>query len=146
MEMLIFWSNLSHGTINEIGLCLALTLSVLSLFCKIGHICKPNSSKWVNWDFHLEFMLTWARLAGFHKMTISFAKLALSKKLFNNKSNVHYNLYFPGNFLEMLGGAGQIIGHSHHNLHISMVILADFHKQQSYLYFRIWYTVSLCIF
>ncbi len=64
-------------------------------------------------------------------MTMSSAKLALTKTLFNDKSNVQHKLYFPGNFLEMLGGGGQIIGHSHYNLHRLMVILPDLHKQQS---------------
>ena len=65
-------------------------------------------------------------------MTIASAELVLSKKLFNEKSKVLYKLYFPGNFLEMLGGGGQIIGYSHYNFHLLMVILPDFHKQQSY--------------
>ena len=78
-------------------------------------------------------------------MLIASARIVLSKKLFNDKSNVHYKLLFPGNFLEMLGGGGQIIRHSHNNLHIFMVILPDFHKQQSYQYFHIWCTVSKCL-
>ncbi len=66
-------------------------------------------------------------------MTMSSAKLVCTKNLFNDKSNVHYKLYFPGNYMEMLGGGGQIIGHIYYNLHLLMVILPDFHEQQSYL-------------
>ncbi len=54
-----------------------LTLSALSLFHKIGHICRTKSSQWVTWNFHLESMLTWARLPGFLKMAMSSAKLLL---------------------------------------------------------------------
>ncbi len=91
---------------NKCRPVIPLTLTVLSLFCEIGHSCRTKSSKWVNWNFHLQCILTLARLARFLKLSIASAKLVSSKKLFNGKSNVHFRFYFPGKFLEMLGGGG----------------------------------------
>ena len=62
-------------------------------------------------------------------MTIAFAKLVPERKLTYNKSTVCLVRYFCGNFLEMLGGIGQIIRHGHEELHHSMLNLSDFHKQ-----------------
>ena len=116
-----------------------LTLTVLSLFSEIGYVSRTYSSKGVNSSFHFESMFIWAWLLGFLKMTIAFAKLVPERKLIHNKSNVCLVRYFSGNFLEMLGGIGQIIRHGHEELHHSMLNLFGYHKQLRYKYFHIWH-------
>ena len=70
-------------------------------------------------------------------MTIACTKSVLLRKLFYDKSKVLQKLYFLENFLKILGGIGQIIRHSHYNLHLLMIILPDFYKGQACEYFHI---------